>query len=311
MTRGPAPRRPSFTVQEAEEEAGERRKPGAPKEVRIAQVASSAVTEDQDRLRLRILALAGMFVLLAGLLTALGLVLVVVAVLGLGALAAFAFGAFWALRRFDPRPALRATAGSVAAGSRAARSRMPRPRVREQTRRAGARARTTAASAPRRTEAAAARAFRGSITGMYRLGLLKLHSVDPSERARELNELGAQLRREGEPEQAAQQHLAALKIVRDIGDQQAEAMTLNNLGLALAHSGAEDAAVEHLEEAVGVLRELGDEEHEGQVIANLGIVYRRQGQSEEAATLFQEALEKLPPASPAYQQVERELSRAS
>jgi hypothetical protein len=44
------------------------------------------------------------------------------------------------------------------------------------------------------------------------------------------------------------------------------------------------------------------------VIANLGIVYRRQGQSEEAATLFQEALEKLPPASPAYRQIERELS---
>ena len=267
------------------------------------------MTEDRERLH-RLLAVAGMSVLLAGLLAAVGLVLVVVAALGLALLAALAVGAFWALRRVDPRPALRTGAGAVAAGAGAARSRVPRPRVREHARRAGARARTTAAAAPRRTEAVATRAFRGSITGMYRVGLLRLQSVEPSRRARELNELGAQLRREGEPEQAAQQHLEALKIVRDLGDQQAEAMTLNNLGLALAHSGAEDAALEHLERAVGVLRELGDEEHEGQVIANLGIVYRRQGQSEEAVTLFQEALEKLPRASPAYQQVERELSRA-
>jgi tetratricopeptide (TPR) repeat protein len=88
-------------------------------------------------------------------------------------------------------------------------------------------------------------------------------------------------------------------------------MTLNNLGLALANTGAEQAAVQYLEQAVDVLRELGDEEHEGQAIANLGLVYRRQGQGDEAAILFQEALEKLPPASPAYRQVEEELRRAS
>ena len=98
---------------------------------------------------------------------------------------------------------------------------------------------------------------------MYRAGLLKLHSVDPSQRAQELNQLGAQLRRDGDPEQAAERHRAALQIVRDLGDQQAEAQTLNNLGLALAPSGADEAAVEYLEQAVDVLREIGDDEHEG------------------------------------------------
>jgi tetratricopeptide (TPR) repeat protein len=269
------------------------------------------VTDDRERLRRRIVALTGMTLLLAGLLTALSLVVVVLAAFAILLLGLLVAGAVWVLRSIEARPVLRAASGSAAAASSAIRSRTPRPRIREHARGLGARARTTAVAAPHRTEALATRAFQGSITGMYRLGLVKLHSVDPRERAHELNQLGAQLRRDGEPEQAAERHRAALEIVRDLGDERAEALTLNNLGLALAHSGAEAAAVEHLEQAVDVLRELGDEEHEGQVIANLGIVYRRQGQSEEAATLFQEALEKLPPASPAYRQVEEELERAS
>ncbi len=88
-------------------------------------------------------------------------------------------------------------------------------------------------------------------------------------------------------------------------------MTLNNLGLALAQGGAERDAVQHLEQAVIVLRELGEEEREGQVIANLGFVHRRQGHSEEAVNLLQEALDKLPPESSAYRQVEKQLIGAS
>ena len=90
-----------------------------------------------------------------------------------------------------------------------------------------------AAAAPARTESFATRTYQA----MYRFRLLRLHSIDPGQRAHQLNALGAQLRRDGEPEQAAEQHLAALAIVRDLGDPHAEAMTLNNLGLALAHGG--------------------------------------------------------------------------
>ncbi|HEX7255586.1 MAG TPA: tetratricopeptide repeat protein [Gaiellaceae bacterium] len=269
-----------------------------------------------ERFRRRLLAVAGLWLLLGGLLAALSFVLVVLAVSAVLVLALVVFGGLRLLSALDVRPAL-ATAAAWGASAlevvrtRAPRPRAPRTRVREQARSLGTWTRTAAAHAPERTEALASRAFHESVNGLYRLRLLRLHSVDLSRRAMQLNELGAQLRREGEPEQAVEQHRAALAIVRDLGDQQAEAMTLNNLGLALAHSGAEKAAVEHLEQAVDVLRELGDEEHEGRVIANLGTVYRRQGLSEEATFLFQEALEKLPPASPAYRQVEDELGRAS
>jgi tetratricopeptide (TPR) repeat protein len=135
--------------------------------------------------------------------------------------------------------------------------------------------------------------------------------ADPRDRARQLNEVGAQLRRDGEYVRAAEQHRAALAIVRDLDDRRAEALTLNNLALALVHTGSVSVAVEHFEQALVLLRELGDERHEGQVIANLGFVRRRQGRDEDARSLLNAALDKLPPESSAYRQVEEQLRRAS
>ena len=260
------------------------------------------MTEDRERLYRRVLAAAGIALLVAGLLTALSLVVLGLAVFLATVLALLVAGTVSLARRVDVEPAWEAAASSTAAAARAVRDHAPRPRARQRARGVATRAKASAARVPRSPEAL--------VGSMYRVGLLKVHSVDPGRLAQELNQLGARLRRDGDPEQAAEQHRAALEIVRDLGDQRAEAMTLNNLGLALAHSGADGAAVEYLEQAVDVLRELGDEEHEGQAIANLGLVYRRQGQADEAVTLFQEALEKLPPSSPAHRRIEQELRRA-
>ncbi len=264
-----------------------------------------------------------MWLLLGGLLTALGLVVVVFAASALLLVASLAVIGIGQLRRLQLRKGVRAATQRTASTLHVARERAPRPRapqlhareharkLRAQARTVRAQARTAAAATPRRTEDLATRAFEGYVRTMYRLKLLRLHSIDPSERAQQLNAVGAQLRRDGEPEQAAERHRAALAIVRDLGDSHAEALTLNNLGLALAHGGAEDAALQHLEEARDVLRDLGDAEYEARVIANLGLVHRRQGHDEEAASLLHEALGKLPPESPAYRQVEEELLRAS
>jgi tetratricopeptide (TPR) repeat protein len=201
--------------------------------------------------------------------------------------------------------------------------------VRRHARRLGAAARGRAAGMPSGANTLVARAVRSYAIAVYRLQAWTAQAFaagtrmaakarrpgarppQESRQARRLNALGAQLRRQGEHEQAAEQHLVALEIVRDLGDEQAEAMTLNNLALALAHAGDEAKAVEHLEQAREVLHELGDEEHEAQVIANLGIVHRRQGRADVAETLLHEALQKLPPESTAYRQVEKELLRAS
>ena len=251
-----------------------------------------------------------MWLLLGGLLTALGLVVVVFAASALLLLVSLAVLGVRQLRGLELREGVRSATKATGSALQVAREKAPRApevHVREHARELGTRARAAAAAAPARTESFATRTYQA----MYRFRLLRLHSIDPGQRAQQLNALGAQLRRDGDAEQAVEQHRAALEIVRDLGDPHAEAMTLNNLGLALAHGGAEDAAVQHLEEARDVLRDLGDEEYEARVIANLGLVHRRQGHDDEAASLLHEALGKLPRESQAYRQVEEELLRAS
>jgi tetratricopeptide (TPR) repeat protein len=221
---------------------------------------------DRDQLRGRVLAFAGLWFLLAGMLAAAGFAIVLLFSLLVVALA----GGIWLARR---------------------------QRVVERLRTLGLqqRVRHSAGSASRRA----------------RTLLETRRSEPPAVPARQLNEHGAQLRREGDYEGAAEQHLAALAIVRELGDRRAEALTLNNLALALVHTGSVALAVERFEQALVILRELGDKEHEGQVIANLGFVRRRQGRDEDAEFLLTAALDKLPPESFAYRHVEEQLRRAS
>jgi tetratricopeptide (TPR) repeat protein len=294
-----------------------------------AEIASSAVTRDREHLRRRLLAFTGLFLLLSGLLAALSFILLALAVLAVMVLAVLAIGGVWLLRRVQMRHGLQVALASTTRVFLAVKARLAEVHVRERGRRLGARARQTAAGTPDRASLLLARSIRGYALAVYWLNVQTARLLRPDGRVAtllsrsrtaaapeaphplELNELGAQLRREGEHERAAEQHRVALEIARDLGDQQAEALTLNNLALALAHVGAEDAAVQHLEQALVVLRDLGDEEHQGRVIANLGLVHRRQGHREEAVSLLHEALDKLPPESTAYRQVEEELRRAS
>ena len=225
---------------------------------------------DREQLRRRVLAFAGLWFLLAGMLAALGFGIILLASLFGCALA----GAFWLTRRY----------------------------------RMGQRLRTLGLEEHLRSFAGfASRRARTLLKARRR----EPTAVDPRRRARRLNELGAQLRREGDHNRAAEQHRVALSVVRELGDRHAEAMTLNNLALALTHTGSVALAVQHFEQALVLLRELGDKEHEGQVIANLGFVRRRQGRDEDAESLLNAALDKLPPESSAYRHVAEQLRRAS
>jgi tetratricopeptide (TPR) repeat protein len=259
---------------------------------------------DREQLRRRLLAFGGIWFLLAGFLAALGFVLLLVVSLALLLLGGVVAGGVWLVRRYRVGRAFRAGAASIERASRAG-----------------------AASIERASRGGKARlddlGLRGrlhdSANGVSRRAhsLVESHQKKPvaedrGGRAHRLNELGAHLRREGDHEGAVVQHRAALQIVRDQGDRRAEALTLNNLALALVHtSGGVPVAVQHFEQSLYLLRELGDEELEGQVIANLGIVRRRQGRDEDAESLLHAALDKLPPESSAYRQVEEQLRRAS
>jgi tetratricopeptide (TPR) repeat protein len=141
-------------------------------------------------------------------------------------------------------------------------------------------------------------------------------SEEPRRRALELNARGVQLRRAGDIAAAIDQHDEAIDILRRIGDRRAQAPALNGLALALVAAGETDAAVERFEESLEILRDLDDRDlhdrgEEARVTANLGFTLLKQGADERARELLAQALEQLPPESPAAHQVEAQLRRAS
>jgi tetratricopeptide (TPR) repeat protein len=246
---------------------------------------------DPEQLQRRLLAAAGLWFLLAGFLATLGLGIVLLASLALLLVGSVLAGGFWLVRRYRVGRRLRVAVLSIEQLSRTLRARVVELGARQRLQRFA--------------ELASAEVHR-------RLPQREPAAAHLEGQALRLNELGAQLRREGNYQEAAEHHRQALTIARERGDRQAEALTLNNLALALLHvTGGVPVAVQHFHQALVLLRELGDEEHEGQVIANLGFLRRRQGRDEDAKTLLHEALDKLPPDSSAYHQIEAQLSRAS
>jgi tetratricopeptide (TPR) repeat protein len=268
-----------------------------------------------------VLAFAGIWFLATGLLAAGGFfapLLLSVALLLVGGLIA---GGFWLFRRYELGKGLRSTGTSIQRASKKSGARLDELELGRHVRSAlTSLQQVSKKSESRLDELELGRHVKhaASIASERARALLEVRPqerepepVDRRQQALRLNERGAQLRRDSEYEQAAEQHRAALAIARELEDRSMEALTLNNLALAVVHTGGVSTAVEHFEEALVLLRELGDEEHEGQVIANLGFVRHRQGRDEDAATLLSEALDKLPPESPAYRHVEKQLRRAS
>jgi tetratricopeptide (TPR) repeat protein len=279
----------------------------------MLEFASSALMRDRERLGSRLLAFAGLWLLLTGIAMSLSFVGVALVALAVLLVVMLAIGGVALLGRFRVKERLWTLLASAAHVVGARVRRLQDLGIRQRVERLGRRARETAARVPGR-----ANAFRASVLRRYanvvdrmRIWMSQLLRATARRRALQLNGLGAELRRRGDYEEAAQKHRVALAIVRDLGDERAEALTLNNLALALAQRGAQAEAVQHLEQALVILHRLGDEEHEWRVLANLGIVHRRQGHSEQAVHLLHEALERLPPESSAYRQVEKELRRAS
>jgi Tetratricopeptide repeat len=271
------------------------------------------VTTDPETRRRRLQAGAGLWLLLAGTLTAMSLFPVVLALSLLMLVAGLWVIGRDRVREIDVVSTLRAARHSTAAalgGIKARTARLVtglwvigRDRMREIDIRSALRA-------IRNSGAGALGAIKARAAGLgVRALVSRVTPDDPRRRAAALNERGRRLRREGDPAQAAEQHRTALVIMKDLGDREGEALTRNHLGLALARCGAGDAAVEQLQYALLILRALGDEEHEARVIANLGFVQRRRGHREEAAVLLHEALDKLPPESRAYRRVEDALVR--
>lgn len=289
--------------------------------------ASSA---EGRRTRRRLGAGAALSMLMSGLLTAIGLGIVVLAfavvalVVASGAAAAHALPACRppvrsrggriaaaALRRFTigparGRPGLRH--GCALASSGLAWLRLRRTSLANVCIDGASRARRQLATSGE----AKVRQMRQVVAAIHRERLShETQPIDlPSEAVR-LNASGTRHRRNGDYAEAIELHRRAMVILHRLDDRRAVALTQNNLALALSHIGDENIAIALFEEAAATLRELGEEQHEGQIIANLGLAHRRHGHYEQSENVLRLALTKLTPASREYERIEAEVSRAS
>ncbi len=274
--------------------------------------------EAEPRLRQRVAAISGVSVFFAAVLVAVGLGQVLLALVGLAALAGVLALIAWCVPRHGLRRILRVshtlttvrTQGTQAA--RRARAIASTATARAQPGRTIRETRAvTQAVAPPSADELYGWPYAGSDNVAAAPLRAKPKLDEERRRALELNARGTQLRRAGSPAPAAALHLEALEIFRSLDDRHGQAPTLNSLALALAATGETDAAVERFEQSLLILRTLPEGPEQGKVIANLGFTLLRQGADERGRELLSEALEQLPPESPAAHKVKAQLRRAS
>ena len=249
-------------------------------------------TVPNERDRNRIAAAVGLAFVLGGFLIAVGLGIIVLAA---AALAAVLVGGRIAVRTVRARvDAHRAVATIRGVGDR----------VKPLARTSVDRVRTTTTKVVAEAHAA------GNRLATQRIAKPRDHHRLQKEALR-LNTAGSDARRNGDPQRAGELHMQALEVVRELGDRVAEALTLNNLALALGAAGDTDGAIARFVEAHTVACNLDESKYEGLIAANLATAYRRRGYERQALEFLHVALEKLPPSSGAYRQVEEELRHAS
>jgi CHAT domain-containing protein len=83
---------------------------------------------------------------------------------------------------------------------------------------------------------------------------------------------------------------SALKIYRDIGDQQSEVNTLGNLGLAYRSQGAYQQAIDLHQQSLAIAREIGDRLAEANALGNLGSAYHGRGAYQQSIDFSQQFL---------------------
>ena len=144
-------------------------------------LTSPASTRDRSRLQRRVLAFAGLFLLLSGLLAALSLIVVVLAAFALVLLLALAFGSLWLLGRardrFPSREVLVSTTRPPSGAIRWLRRRLGGAAARRHALRSRIRPRETAAVALPRMERLLARGLKAYATIVYRL-TTRRHQAD-------------------------------------------------------------------------------------------------------------------------------------
>ncbi|MEL7221186.1 MAG: tetratricopeptide repeat protein [Bacteroidota bacterium] len=96
---------------------------------------------------------------------------------------------------------------------------------------------------------------------------------------------------EGDYEKAFLGYQSALKIFRQINDQEQEANALNAMGVVQRRAGNLDEAVEYLQQAAALSRELGQKEGEATALLNQAVIHKQRKEYALAEPLYQRGLE--------------------
>ena len=97
-------------------------------------------------------------------------------------------------------------------------------------------------------------------------------------------------RQEQNPE--ALRHLErALRLSREIGNREREAISLNNISQIYDTWGRYDGALQHLQQSLEINREIGDRAGEALTLNNIGSIYYAWGRYDEALQHLQQSLE--------------------
>jgi len=266
----------------------------------------STDSDEARRARRRLSVGLALALLVSGLLTAVGLAIVVFATSLAVVVLVAGMGAFRAVRR-NRRRLQRSAHGVVTAVIRTSS-------------RGGRRVGTFLSAQAQgllRTSSMWSSRLRGSSLRWSRRGVeharhtwtaMRVRQIDLQREALRLNAAGTKRRRSGAHAEAIELHQRALELLRDTQDSRAVALTQNNLALALSHVGDDRAATALFEQAAATVRELGDRAHEGRILANLALAHRRHGRLEQYEDSLRIALTKLRRDSTAYKRVEAELS---
>jgi tetratricopeptide (TPR) repeat protein len=117
--------------------------------------------------------------------------------------------------------------------------------------------------------------------------------MEAYDEAQRLKELGQDLFRAGELEEAAETFAQARQGFAESADRDAEGEMLNNLGVVQLRLDALEEAEAHLRQARSIFEETGNQSGLGVVFCHQGMLMAAQDRPEEATELFQLSIDLL------------------
>lgn len=229
--------------------------------------------------------LAGIGLVWAAFMAAIGFVLVALAVL-----IAAAVGAAWILGVRAPRYDLRRLAARTRASAAGGAARVARAGGRS-----AAHVRSGGVATARITGSGARRALAGSrVHGAAASRLVRSAGHATADRLSTTPALASRMVQRG----SEAVRTSRPKLSRRPDPRIDQALASNSQGIALAKAGKPAEAIDAFDTALSLLAETDDRHREGQVLANLGVVHRQVGGAEAAKFCWTKALERLEPGTP-------------